>query len=477
MEEIGSKAFSNALVEILTGDSYFDVVGALATAVPNGAHQAIARLAGRGTFVAIVTTNFDTLIEQAMASEKVAADVYSRPRDYKREATGGVPVYKIHGTAGEEVGLIDTVGQKLRGLAPIVHDRLRDWFARYPVISIGYSGGDLEFGADYLSLRVIPTGSKRLWWIIRPEDRKFVEPTTTALVDGRGAFVAMPQSEVFESLGAGPVALPPRDRASTDAQVARLRSQASTLFKQHGSLNTLAFCMRLLSAAGRTQAAIGIWTFVAAEVERRKRQTVALVGPAMRALSAEGNRLVGVIEQETWACRQLVDIRKRRDNPRAAKRAVKRRERDRRIEALAYLAIGDSKLRRARGDLAGLAMQRAMECCEETADLALLPGVYRLYGWRESERLQEALNLARPLKDRARAYVQDLIKSEDTALNYLQAAEAAGLLGGNVDAIASAWLRAEFFMQLGEYDAALLCLDRLADRSTLGVHARRSKYE
>src|SRR5215510_5818713 len=44
VDDIGSKAFSNALVEILAGESYFNVVSTLALTEPNEAHRAIARL-------------------------------------------------------------------------------------------------------------------------------------------------------------------------------------------------------------------------------------------------------------------------------------------------------------------------------------------------------------------------------------------------------------------------------------------------
>jgi hypothetical protein len=50
-------------------------------------------------------------------------------------------------------------------------------------------------------------------------------------------------------MGAGPVALERKDESRRE-RLALLRSQANRLFKKHGALNTLAFCMRLVSAAG-----------------------------------------------------------------------------------------------------------------------------------------------------------------------------------------------------------------------------------
>src|SRR5215813_14823952 len=43
VKDVGPKAFSNALVEMLAGKSYFDVVRALDAKEPNNAHRAVAR--------------------------------------------------------------------------------------------------------------------------------------------------------------------------------------------------------------------------------------------------------------------------------------------------------------------------------------------------------------------------------------------------------------------------------------------------
>ena len=157
IDDVGSKAFSNQLVEILAGESYFDMVRALDAKRPNEAHRAVARLVRRGIVRAIITTNFDTLIERALKEERVPYVCYARNLDYSRKKQPGCPIYKIHGSAGPEQTLIDTVGQKLRGLPSYVLARLAKLYRSHHVVVLGYSGGDLEFGADYLALRCVPT--------------------------------------------------------------------------------------------------------------------------------------------------------------------------------------------------------------------------------------------------------------------------------------------------------------------------------
>ncbi len=469
VEDIGDTTFSNALVDMLAGNAYFAVIGALAASRPNDAHRAIARLVRRGVVAAIVTTNFDTLIEQALADEGLPANVYSSVDDYRRPAHPGVSVHKIHGSATEQTDLIDTAGQKLRGLPPVVRGQLCHLFTEYPVIAMGYGGGDLAFGADYLALQAVPPGTHRLWWTVRAEERDRWEPAIESLVSQRGAFVVMTQQAALEALGAGPLVLE-LNPVSRQERLAAFRAKAGVLFRKLGALNTLAFCMRLLSAAGHGQSAASLWQVVSASVDRRKRQSIASVGPAMRALAAEGNRLAGVVEQERWACRALRDIRRRREG--TARRGNEADlVRDVRSEAAACLMIGDARMRRDQpGDrkLVQLASQRAMQCCEYLADITLLPGVFRLYGWHESNILRDGLEKMKPLRQAQDEHVRELMRLEDKALTYLTAAEATALLAGHVDEMESARLRAERLMELGEYDAAALCLERLSKRLIFG---------
>jgi SIR2-like domain len=470
VDDVGSKALSSALVEILAGTAYFDVVRALDAKQVNEAHRAVARLVRRRVIAAVVTTNFDTLIERAIAEEGLVVDCYAEPFDYRREDHSGCPVFKIHGSASPKSTLIDTVGQKLRGLPSYVRAKLGQIFGEHRVLVLGYSGGDLEFGADYLALRCVPTVADWIWWVVRPEDQNTIDSRTKDLVSGRGKFVLLQQAEALEAIGAGPVDL--EWNSTTRAAVLEdLRTRARRMYAKLGNLNTLALCMRLLSAAGKTRIAGEIWQHIAATIDRRKRQTVPVLGPAMRALAAEGHRLFGVDAQEEWACRQLKDIHERRSfaspHARGSEDALVR---DVRSETLACLALGDSMVRRGKDEEAGVAMQRAMEGCEYLGDIGLLPGVYRLYGWRAVIWLQQLLRSGKRLRDVDEATLHQMISHEETALGYLKAAEAAGLVAGAIDVMDSAWIQADLLVELGEYDAALLCMERLEDRVGLGIH-------
>lgn len=465
--DVGSKALSNMLVEMLVGTTYFDVVAALDSNQTNEAHRAVARLARTGRLAAVVTTNFDTLIERALGEEGLVVDRYDCTYDYRRNPGDGFPVFKVHGSATGGDFRIDTVAQKLRGLPPYVRAKLTPIFSKHPVVVLGYSGGDLEFGIDYLALRCVPKGVDRIRWVFRPEERNGVDARTIDLLNGRGRLCFLDLSRALEALGAGAVHLE-WNGAARAATCERLRTHARDMYARIGNLNTLAFCMRLLSLAGKMHEATDVWHLLAERIGRR-RKDVSNLAPAMRALAVEGHRLVGALASRPWACRILRNVHDRRQFRPVRNGFDDAYCRDAREEGLACLAIGDSMVRLGHEEQAGIAMECAMACSEFLGDPAMLPAVYRLYGWRERTRLEQ-LHRKRPVATIQDMFLKDMIRHEGTSLYYLNAAEAASLVTGSVDPMDCAWIRAEMLIARGEYDAALLCIERLEERMGLGLH-------
>src|SRR3954454_14641470 len=71
LESIGVELFSQVVYSAFAGSSWFDLVQHLDGNVPNQCHDALAELARAGRLAAIVSTNFDTLIERAFADRGV----------------------------------------------------------------------------------------------------------------------------------------------------------------------------------------------------------------------------------------------------------------------------------------------------------------------------------------------------------------------------------------------------------------------
>lgn len=162
-------AFSDELVTRFAGDSWFPVLEVLDSDRPNANHYALADLAAAGTLHAIVTTNFDTLIERAFRERGVPLSIYVRPEDYSdgpRPAT--CALYKIHGSTKDAATLVDTASQKLRGLPLVVRARLCDLMRQFHFLFLGFSGADLAFSDDYLGVQAAVRESGGITWVMRP---------------------------------------------------------------------------------------------------------------------------------------------------------------------------------------------------------------------------------------------------------------------------------------------------------------------
>src|SRR5262245_19771472 len=102
--------------------AYFASLSALDHDSPNVNHRLIARAAGHGCLSVIVTTNWDRLIEIALAREGVAFQVYRTPAEFAAfdPATfdpAAVHVFKLHGCLSQPESIIARVEDEAVGLA------------------------------------------------------------------------------------------------------------------------------------------------------------------------------------------------------------------------------------------------------------------------------------------------------------------------------------------------------------------------
>lgn len=168
IEQLGVEALSDAVVHSFAGDSYFPLLEVLDSDQPNANHEAIAELARRGRCRAVVTTNFDTLLERAFRRAGLDCQVFEKPEHFSKNSNGGCSISKIHGSVSASAGLVDTVSQKLRGLSFPVRARLIDLYQCNHIVVVGFSGADLAFGADYLALSALKSSGKGISWIVEP---------------------------------------------------------------------------------------------------------------------------------------------------------------------------------------------------------------------------------------------------------------------------------------------------------------------
>jgi hypothetical protein len=159
-------AFSEFLVGDFAGNDYLPVLQVLDGDKPNAYHRALATLSRAGGLGAIVTTNFDTLIEKAFAQSGQDIAVEGAAN---RSFTV-VPLIKIHGSVTDTATLKDTVSQKLRGLPLPLRARIAALYRDHHVLVVGFSGADLAFGGDYLAFAAIDAHGPGITWMLRPAE-------------------------------------------------------------------------------------------------------------------------------------------------------------------------------------------------------------------------------------------------------------------------------------------------------------------
>lgn len=253
LDRIPVEAFSDQIVDGFSGADYFSVLDLLDGRASNANHQALAELAARGALRAIVTTNFDTLIERAFRERGVALQVFAQPQDFEQPpAFEHCVLYKIHGTVGAETTFVDTVSQKMRGLGPAKRTHLRAVYDTFHTLVVGFSGADLAFGQDYLAFDALQGRSATrtaLTWVVRAGDKTRPE-VTTLLERVNAAPLVGSLPEIFARLGVAVEAATKEDEAlrATIGERVRAGVTARLASGQDAAPRALLFCAGLLGS-------------------------------------------------------------------------------------------------------------------------------------------------------------------------------------------------------------------------------------
>lgn len=259
-------AYQAQIVEEQCGESYFHALAAVDLEQRNAAHEAIAALAKSGHVRGIVTTNFDCLIERALAAYGVKFEVALDEPGFRRAAQGLAAntrklwVAKLHGCATKPLSMIDTLRQRLLGRKTLLEKLLVPWLRRHFVIYVGFSAADLNHDRDYLGLREAAGNSAGAWFVRYPGSK--LEPGAQALVDAYGGssqcFEAKLEAVFYSVLKAlqTPTPEPPRVVLPDVAASVRARAQKwAAALQPYEAINALA---TLLDAGGEEGAAFEV---------------------------------------------------------------------------------------------------------------------------------------------------------------------------------------------------------------------------
>ena len=266
--------FASEVLTYSLGDLYFDALASVDGGRPNRVHRWLAALARARALPAIVTTNFDTLIEQACAEMGVEARVLVCPADYDgldlaaHLADPGAPLLllKVHGTAARPQTCIDTLAQRKQGFKGAMAATLRALVARTRFCVLGYSGADLAAEPNYLFLRqMAAAGAPGLVWLTREGSLPLAAVGELLSVYGpeRAQAVAGSLPGWIDDLGAaalgGAVAPPPDSAEPHDggaAVTAVLKDRTERWARDLGAVGAATAIAKLAEAASLSTAAL-----------------------------------------------------------------------------------------------------------------------------------------------------------------------------------------------------------------------------
>ena len=253
------------VMEEQVGATYFRSLQAVDVPQRNAAHETLAVLAASGLLKAIVTTNFDRLIESALEGRDVPHTVHIEPEGYEalaaaleQDTVEHLPVVKIHGSVEDEASLVDTLRQRQRGRGAALESALRQLLQRHYWAFCGFSGADLDFDPNYLGLRAAAATCPGFVFVHRPGDtpRSSVRDLAKAYGD-KATFVAATLEEwlaaLCHDLGVARPPAPPAEVTDPRGEVVdRLDRWANSLLPME-AVNT---CSALLEAGGQEPAAL-----------------------------------------------------------------------------------------------------------------------------------------------------------------------------------------------------------------------------
>jgi hypothetical protein len=108
---------------------------------PNLCHRTIAQLCRQGQVQGILTTNFDQLIEKALAAQGVAFQVIA---DGNLPQASTLPIVKAHGTIETGSSLVFTREEYYLGLPENLRNFLKTHMQNSTLVIAGYSGNDID---------------------------------------------------------------------------------------------------------------------------------------------------------------------------------------------------------------------------------------------------------------------------------------------------------------------------------------------
>ncbi len=183
--------FQAQLMEEEIGGDYFKVWQSLETDQYSPVHTGLTQLATQNQLAAIITTNFDCLLEKALEEKGQSFKVYYDPAgfdellaDLAQPESTTLPIIKIHGSLEDASSLIDTLKQRMVGRPPAMLEALQLLLRRHPWLFLGFSGADFSYNPHYLG--ILDAAAEAAGFVFLAREGREVQAGVKRLVEAFG---------------------------------------------------------------------------------------------------------------------------------------------------------------------------------------------------------------------------------------------------------------------------------------------------
>jgi hypothetical protein len=217
MESTSTQGLADLIQTTFAGPTFLRELAVVDVADPNHNHLAIAAMAEAGYVRAVLTTNFDTLLERLASTGERAFTVLTPGNCHPGPDGTGVPLFKLHGSADDPMGMLETSTHKSREMDRALPKAWRPYLNGADLLVVGSSGADLPYGAvRAFFTNFLSGGGRRIYWLHRSDTPPELGKITPHVIFVQGMLPDF-LSDLAQALGQAPGCVRPSGRNAMEA--------------------------------------------------------------------------------------------------------------------------------------------------------------------------------------------------------------------------------------------------------------------
>jgi len=184
LDQWTTQQIADLVIHGFAGSTFTELVRLLDPAQPNENHHILASLAEHGCLRGLVTTNFDTLLERAIAMRGGTSTVIipSVQRAHRRASSKARRIVKLHGSAVEALTIAEALQVKLQLGTLTLGSEVESMLGGADLLVLGFGGWDLAAGIVKTFFDRADAHGGEVFWLHLPDRRPTIPHPIAAKV-------------------------------------------------------------------------------------------------------------------------------------------------------------------------------------------------------------------------------------------------------------------------------------------------------